>query len=83
MNNTTLVSAQLFDDWLARAWRELGRLATLRRAAPAEREARAAAESLRDRIARYEHEQPGYAADLRAALAHAERQLADGAGRRA
>jgi len=83
MNNTTLISAQLFDDWLARAWRELKRVATRRDAAPGEREARAAAASLRDRIARYEHEQPGYAADLRAALAHAERQLADGVARKA
>ncbi|HVK33300.1 MAG TPA: hypothetical protein VM845_12470 [Burkholderiaceae bacterium] len=80
MSNTTLVSAQLFDDWIARAWRDLRRVFTPRAADPAERaarEAREAAEALRDRIARYEREQPGYAADLRAALAHAERDLAE------
>lgn len=80
MSNTTLVSAQLFDDWIARVWRELRRVFTLRATEPAERmarEAREAADALRDRIARYEREQPGYAADLRAALAYAERDLAD------
>lgn len=77
MSNTTLVSAQLFDDWLARTWRELRRVVTLRAASPAEREAREAVEALRERIARYEPEQPGYAADLRAALARAERNLAE------
>lgn len=70
--NATLINAQLFDDWIGRLWREARRLASLRSASPDEREAHAAIEALRERIARYEHEQPGYAADLRAALAQFE-----------
>ncbi len=76
MNNTTLVSAQLFDDWLARTWRELHRVASLHADHPAECEARDTVEALRERIARYEREQPSYADDLRAVLARAEQELA-------
>jgi uncharacterized protein (UPF0335 family) len=74
--NTALISAQLFDDWLARTWRELRRMVSLRAADPAEREARDAVDTLRERIARYEREQPSYADDLRAVLARAEQDLA-------
>lgn len=70
--NATLINAQLFDDWLGRLWREGRRLVSLRSATPAERDMQTAVEELRDRIARYEREQPGYAADLRAALAQFE-----------
>jgi hypothetical protein len=76
MSNPTLVSAQLFDDWLGRTWRELRRLASPRAADPAERAARDTVDSLRARIARYEREQPSYAADLRAVLVRAEQELA-------
>jgi hypothetical protein len=74
--NTALISAQLFDDWLARTWRELRRMVSLRAADPAEREARDAVDTLRERIARYEREQPSYADDLRVVLARAEQDLA-------
>lgn len=74
--NTALISAQLFDDWIARTWRELRRIATPRFADPAEREARETVEGLRERIGRYEREQPSYADDLRAVLARAEQDLA-------
>jgi hypothetical protein len=73
--NTALISAQLFDDWLARTWRELRRMVSLRAADPAEREARDAVDTLRERIARYEREQPSYADDLRVVLARAEQDL--------
>jgi len=76
--NAALISTHLFDDWIARAWREARRLAALRGTATrAERETRHVAEALRERIARYEHEQPGYASDLRAALARMEHELED------
>jgi uncharacterized protein (UPF0335 family) len=74
--NTALISAQLFDDWLARTWRELRRMVSLRAADPAEREARDAVDTLRERIARYEREQASYADDLRVVLARAEQDLA-------
>ncbi len=73
--NTALISAQLFDDWIARTWRELRRIATPRFAASAERAARDAVDTLREQIARYEREQPSYADDLRAVLARAEQDL--------
>jgi hypothetical protein len=61
-----------FDFWLARFWQD-----RLRRndAAEREREHRRSldvAQALRERIAQYEPQQPGYASDLRAALARME-----------
>ena len=73
--NTLLVNAHLFDDWVGRALAELRHLLRAARPTSAERDARQAVELLRARIRRYERQQPGYAADLHAALVQAERQL--------
>jgi hypothetical protein len=74
---TIQVVSGMFDQMLARAWQDLRD--SLRRDNAAQRDLRhrrAAAQTLRERIAQYERQQPSYAADLRAALAQMEAQTA-------
>jgi hypothetical protein len=70
--DSTINTAHLFDAWLGQLWRAVGRLDAARRDAQAMRARRDASDGLRERIAQYEQQQPGYAADLRAALARQE-----------
>lgn len=78
--NASLSTYRLFEAWLGQTWRQAGERAALRRATEAERSAQEAELALRQRAAHYEREQPGYAADLRAALARTEHEIAIGPG---
>lgn len=67
---TIQVVSGVFDQWLAGLWQDLRN--GLRRKSALVREQqrrRDAVGALRERIAQYAHQHPGYAADLRAALA--------------
>lgn len=65
-------SARPIYAWLGLLWSTAGRFDTARRTSQALQAQREASDALRERIASYEHQQPSYAADLRAALARQE-----------
>jgi hypothetical protein len=69
-------SARPFYAWLDQLWSMAGKLDAARRTAQALQAQREASDTLRERIAQYEHQQPSYAADLRAALARQEAENA-------
>ena len=69
-------SAGPFYGWRVQLWSMAAKLYAERRAAQALRERHEASDALRERIAQYEHQQPSYAADLRAALARQEADIA-------
>jgi hypothetical protein len=62
-------TARLFYTWLDQLWSTAAKLEAARRTAQTLQARRDASDALRERIAQYEHQQPSYAADLRAALA--------------
>jgi hypothetical protein len=65
-------SARPFHAWLDLLWSTAGRLDAAHRTSQALQAQHEASDALRERIASYEHQQPSYAADLRAALARQE-----------